>query len=101
MAATLVPVVVAVVAPRSTLVVATATPTTLGDSIHFMKFLDYPTIVSIVGVFLVEDIVEASSTFITLGAVPAALLMIRLRCEGSGLLTLRVLGLGIWGKHLR
>jgi hypothetical protein len=53
MAATFVPVVVAAVAPRSTFVVATATPTTLGDSILFMELLDYPTIVSIVGVLLV------------------------------------------------
>jgi hypothetical protein len=65
-----------------------------------MKFLDYPTIVSIVGV-LVEDAVAAASTLITLRAVPAALFMIRLRREGSSLLTLRVLGLGLWGKHLR
>jgi hypothetical protein len=101
MATTLIPVVVAAVAPRSTLAIATTTPTTLSDSILFMKFLDYPKIVSIVGVLLVEDVVAAVSTFITLGAVPTALLMIRLRCEGSSLLTLRVLGLGLWGKRLR
>jgi hypothetical protein len=71
----------------------------LGDSILFMKFLDYPTIVSIVGV-LVEDAVVTASTLITLGAVPAALLMIRLHREGSSLLTLRVLGLRLWGKRL-
>jgi hypothetical protein len=65
-----------------------------------MKFLDYPKIVSIVGVFLVEDTIVESSTFIMVRAVPAALLMIRLRREGSGLLTLRVLGLGLWGKRL-
>jgi hypothetical protein len=72
----------------------------LGDSVLFMEFLDYPTIISIVGVLLVEDIVAMSSTLITLRAVPAALLMIRLRREGSGLLALRVLGLGLWGKRL-
>jgi hypothetical protein len=66
-----------------------------------MKFLDYPTIVSIVGVLLVEDAVAAASIFITLRVVPAALLMIRLHREGSSHLTLRVLGLGPWGKHLR
>jgi hypothetical protein len=66
-----------------------------------MKFSDYPTIVSIVGVLLVEDAVVVASTLITLGAVPAALFMIRLRREGSSLLTLRVLGLGLWGKCLR
>jgi hypothetical protein len=97
---TLVPVVVAAVAPRSTFVVATATPMMLGDSVLFMEFLDYPTIISIVGVLLVEDTVAASSTLITLGVVPAALLMIRLRREGSGLLALRVLRLGLWGKRL-
>jgi hypothetical protein len=77
--ATLVPVIVAAVAPRSTFAVATATPTTLGDSILFMEFPDYPTIVSIVGVLLVQDTVAMSSTFITLEAVPAVLLMIGLR----------------------
>jgi hypothetical protein len=65
-----------------------------------MKFLDYPTIVSIVGVLLVEDAVVTTSTLITLGAVLTALFMIRLRREGSGLLTLRVLGLWLWGKRL-
>jgi hypothetical protein len=77
-----------------------ATPTMLGDSILFMEFSDYPTIVSIVGVLLVKDAVAAASTLITLGAVPTVLFMIRLRREGSSLLTLRVLGLGLWGKHL-
>jgi hypothetical protein len=66
-----------------------------------MKFLDYPTIISIVGVLLVEDAVVTMPTLIMLGAVPAALFMIRLCREGSSLLTLRVLGLGLWGKHLR
>jgi hypothetical protein len=65
-----------------------------------MKFLDYPTIISIVGVLLVEDAVAALSTLITLGVVPAALFMIMLCREGSNLLTLRVLELGLWGKRL-
>jgi hypothetical protein len=57
---------------------------TLGDSILFMEFLDYPTIISIVGVLLVEDTVAATSTFITPRAVPAMLFMIRLCREGPG-----------------
>jgi hypothetical protein len=73
----------------------------LGDSILLMEFLDYPTIVSIMGVLLVEDAIAASSTLITLGAVPVTLLVIRLRHEGSSLLTLGVFGLGLWGKRLR
>jgi hypothetical protein len=66
-----------------------------------MKLLDYPTIVSIVGVLLVEDAVAVASTLIMLGVVPVALFMTRLRHEGSSLLTLRVLGLGLWRKRLR
>jgi hypothetical protein len=66
-----------------------------------MKFSDYPTIASIMGVLLVEDAVAALSTLTTLGVVPAVLFMITLRREGSNLLTLRVLGLGLWGKRLR
>jgi hypothetical protein len=73
----------------------------LGDPIFFMKLPDYPTIVGIVGVLFVEDAVATASTFIAIGAVPAALLMIGLRREGSSLLTLRVLGLRLWGKRLR
>jgi hypothetical protein len=97
---TLVPVVVAAIAPGSTLAVATATPTVLGDTIFFMKLSDNPTIVGIVGVLFVEDAVATTSTFITLGAVPAALLMIRLRREDSSILALGILGLWLWGKHL-
>jgi hypothetical protein len=73
----------------------------LGDSILFMKFSDYPTIISIVGVLLVEDAVAVASTLIMLGAVPAAMFMIRIHREGSSLLTLRVLGLGLLGKRLQ
>jgi hypothetical protein len=79
---TLVLVIVAAIAPGSTLAVATATPTTLGDAILFMKLSDNPTIIGIVGVLFVEDAVAVMSTFITLGAVPAVLLM-------------------LWGKRLR
>jgi hypothetical protein len=100
-AATLVTVVVTAIAPGSTLAVATATPTALGDAIFFMKLSDNPTIVGIVGVLFVEDAVAATSTFIALGAVPAVLLMLRLRREDSSLLALGVLGLPLWGKHLR
>jgi hypothetical protein len=66
-----------------------------------MKFPDYPTIVSIVGVLLVEDAVATASALITLKAVPATLFMIRFRREGSSLLMLRILGLRLWGKRLR
>jgi hypothetical protein len=66
-----------------------------------MEFANYPTIIGIVGVLLVEDAIATSSTFVTLGVVTAALLMIKLRCEGSSLLTLGVFGLGLWGKRLR
>jgi hypothetical protein len=98
---TLVTVVVAAIALGSTLVMATATPTALGDAIFFMKLSDNPTIVGIVGVLFVEDAVAATSTFIMLRAVLAALLMLRLRREDSSLLALGVLGLRLWGKRLR
>jgi hypothetical protein len=100
-AATLIPVVVAVIAPGSTLAVATATPTALGDTIFIMKLSDNPTIVGIVGVLFVEDAVATTLTFITFRAVPAVLLMIRLRREDSSLLALGVFGLRLWGKRLR
>jgi hypothetical protein len=99
--ATLIPVVVAVITPGSALAVATATPTMLGDTIFFVKLLDNPTIICIVGVLLVEDAVAMMLTFIALGVVPAALLMIRLSREGCGLLVLGVLTLWLWGKSLR
>jgi hypothetical protein len=54
-----------------------------------------------VGVLFVEDAVAATSTFIMLGAVPAALLMLRLRRKDRSLLALGVLGLRLWGKRLR
>jgi hypothetical protein len=65
-----------------------------------MKLADYPTIVSIVGVLLMEDAVAVASILITLGAVPMALFMIRLRRVGRSLLTLGFFGLGLWGKRL-
>jgi hypothetical protein len=100
-AATLVPVVVTAIALGSTLAVATATPTVLGDTIFFMKLPYNPTIVGIVGVLFVEDAVAMTSTFIALGAVPTTLLMIRFHSEDNSLLALGVLGLRLWGKHLR
>jgi hypothetical protein len=66
-----------------------------------MKLPDNPTILGIVGVLLVDDAVAVTSTFIAIGAVPAALLMIWLRREDSSLLSLGVLGLRLWGKRLR
>jgi hypothetical protein len=92
-AATLVPVIVAAIAPGSTLAVATATPRALGDTIFIMKLSDNPTIIGIVGVLFVEDVVALTLTFIALGAVLVALLMIRLRREDSSLLALGVFGL--------
>jgi hypothetical protein len=100
-AATFVAVIVAAIAPGSALAVATATPTALGDTIFFVKLSDNPTIVGIVGILLVEDAEAAAPTFIALGAVPAALLMLGLHHEDSSLLTLGVLGLRLWGKCLR
>jgi hypothetical protein len=100
-AATLLAIVVATIAPGSTLAVAAATPTALGDTIFFMKLSDNPTIIGIVGVLLVENTEAATSTFIALGVVPVALLMIRLHREDSSLLSLGVLGLQLWGKRLR
>jgi hypothetical protein len=97
---TLVTVVVAAIAPGSTLAMATTAPTALGDTIFFMKLSDNPTIIGIVGVLFVEDAVAATSTFILLGAVPVALLMLGLRREDSSLLALGVLGLRLWGKCL-
>jgi hypothetical protein len=101
MAATLVMVVVAAIAPGSTLAVATATPTALGDTIFFMKLLDNPTIVGIMDVLFMEDAVATASTFIVLGVVPAALLMLGFHHEDGSLLALGVLGLRLWGKRLR
>jgi hypothetical protein len=100
-AAALVLVVVAAIAPGSTLAVATATPTALGDTIFFMKILDNPTIIGIAGVLFVEDAVAMTSTFIAFGAAPAVVLMIGLCREDSSLLALGVLGLWLWRKRLR
>jgi hypothetical protein len=100
-AATFLAVVVAVITLGSTLAVAAATPAALGDTIFLMKLLDKPTIVGIVGVLLVENAVAATSTLVAFGAVPAALLMIWLHREDSGLLSLGILGLWLWGRRLR
>jgi hypothetical protein len=94
-------VVVTAIAPGSTLSVAAATPAALGDAIFFVKLSNNPTIVGIVGVLLVENAEMVTSTFIAFGAVPAVLLMIWFHREDSGLLSLGVLGLRLWGKHLR
>jgi hypothetical protein len=99
-AATFLAVVVAAIAPGSTLAVAAATPATLGDAVFLVKLPDNPTILGIVGVLLVDKAVAATSTFIAFGAVPAALLMIWLRREDSSLLSLGVLGLRLWRKCL-
>jgi hypothetical protein len=58
-----------------------------------MKLLDNPIIIGIVGVLFMKDAVAMMSTFIALGAVSAALLMIRLRYESCSLLALGVLRL--------
>jgi hypothetical protein len=94
-------VVIATIAPGSTLAVAAATPAVLGDTIFFMKLSDKPTIVGIVGVLLVENAVAATSSLVMFEAVPAALLVIWLRRKGSGVLSLGVLGLWLWGRRLR
>jgi hypothetical protein len=99
-AATFLAVVVAVIAPVSTLAVAATTPAVLGDAIFFVKLSDNPTIVGIVGVLLVENAETVTSTFIAFGVVPAALLMVWFRREDCGLLSLGVLGLWLWGKRL-
>jgi hypothetical protein len=98
--ATLVPVIVAAIAPGSTLATAMATPMVLGDTIFFIKLPYNPTIIGIMGVLFVEDAVATTSTFIALRAVPMVLLMISLRHKDSSLLTLGVLGLQLWGKRL-
>jgi hypothetical protein len=64
-----------------------------------MKLPDYPTIICIVGVLLVEDAIATVTTLIAIGVVPAALFMSRLHREDGRLLTLGVLGLQLWGKR--
>jgi hypothetical protein len=91
MLATLVPVIVAAVTSGAASAVAPATPVVLGNSIFVMELPDDPTIIGIVGVPLVEDAVAASSTLVTLGAVPSTLLLVRLRREGNNLLALGIL----------
>jgi hypothetical protein len=100
-AATLISVIVAVIAPGSTLAVAAATSTALGDTIFFRKLSNNPKIIGIVGVLFVENAVAATSTLIAFGAVLAVLLILGLRCEDGSLLALGVLGLWLWGKRLR
>jgi hypothetical protein len=88
-AATFLAVIVAAIAPGSTLAVAAATPATLGGAVFLVKLPDNPTIVGIVGVLLVDNAVAAMPTFVTLGAVPAALLMIWFSREDSSLIRLK------------
>jgi hypothetical protein len=66
-----------------------------------MTLLDNPTIIGIMGVLFMEDAVAVTSTFIALRAVPAALLMLGFRREYGSLLAFGVLGIQLWGKHLR
>jgi hypothetical protein len=65
-----------------------------------MKLSDKPTIFGIVGVLLVENAVAVTSTLVTFGAVPVALLIIWLHREDNGLLSLGVFGLWLWGRRL-
>jgi hypothetical protein len=80
---------------------AAAAPATLGDAVFLVKLPDNPGILGIVGVLLVDNAVVATSTFIAIGVVPTALLMIWLRCKDSSLLSLGVLGLWLWRRCLR
>jgi hypothetical protein len=92
-AATFLAVIVAAIALGSTLAVAVAAPATLGDVVFLVKLPDNLTILGIVGVLLVDNAVVVMSTFITIEAVPAVLLMIWLRREDNSLILLGVLGL--------
>jgi hypothetical protein len=97
MAATFLAVVVVAIAPGSTFAIAATTSAVLGDTVLFMKLLNNPTITGIVGVLLVDNAVAAMLSLVVFGAVPVALLMIWLRREDSGLLSLGILGLWLWG----
>jgi hypothetical protein len=61
-----------------------------------MELPDDPTMISIVGVALVEDAGAVPSTLVMLGAVPTMLLLVGLHREGSCLLALGILRLGLW-----
>jgi hypothetical protein len=98
---TLIPVVVAAVASRAASAVAPAAPVALGNSVFLMELPDDPTIISIVGVTLVEDAVTASSALVMLGEVPTTVLLVGLRCEDGSLLALGVLHPGLWERRLR
>jgi hypothetical protein len=82
-----------VVAPGVTAVVAVISPMAFRHTIIFMKLLDNPTIISIVGVALVEDAVLASSALVTLRAVFVMVLLLGLHREDNSLLALGVLWL--------
>jgi hypothetical protein len=60
-----------------------------------MKLPNDPTIISIVGVTLVEDAVSVSHALVALGVVSTAVLLLGLHREDSSLLALGVLRLGL------
>jgi hypothetical protein len=93
----LVAIIVATVTSGATATVAVVAPAVLFHTILFMKLSDNPTIVSIVGVTLVEYAVSASSAHVVLGAVSAVVLLLRLHREESSLLALGVLRLDLGG----
>jgi hypothetical protein len=97
----LIPVVVVAVASRAASAIAPAAPSVLGDSILLVELLENPTIISIVGVTLVEDVVAASSSLNTLGVVLTMVLLVRLCREDISLLALAVLRLGLRERRLR
>jgi hypothetical protein len=88
------------VASGAAMVVAAAAPMALCNSILLMKPPDDPTIISIVGVALVEDAVTTSSALVTLRAVSAAVLPFGLRHEDNNLLALGVIRLGLRQRRL-
>jgi hypothetical protein len=91
----LVAAVVVVVASGAAMVIAAVAPMALCQAILFMKLLDNPTIISIVGVVLVEDAVSVSFALVALGAVFTVVLLLGLHREDSSLLALGVLWLGL------
>jgi hypothetical protein len=90
-----------VVAPGAAVDVAAIAPMAFRHAILFMKLIDNPTIISVVGVALVEDAVPASSILVVLGAVFTVVILLGLRREDSSLLALRVLWLGLGRCRVR
>jgi hypothetical protein len=70
-------------------------PTVLCHAILLMKLPNDPTIISIVGVTLVEDAVSVSHALVALGVVSTEVLLLGLHREDSSLLALGVLRLGL------